>query len=273
MRLALAQINAVVGDLDGNRERILAGLAEAKAAGADLVLFPELAVTGYPPEDLLLRPGFVRAAEESLRRDRARDRRADGARGNALVRPRPLQRVRGLRGRRDEGALPQALSANYGVFDEERYFAPGRELSCSGSARSSSGRRSARTSGSPGRPRPISRSRAPSCSSTSPPRRTTSARRRSARRCSSRGRATTRPTSPSATSSAARTSCSSTATRSCSTTRARCSRGLPASRRRCSSSTSTRARRSAAGCATCAGGRLRGSARTSCEPERRGAPR
>ena len=67
MRLALAQINAVVGDLDGNRERILSGLADARTEGAELVLFPELAVTGYPPEDLLLRPGFVRAAEESLR--------------------------------------------------------------------------------------------------------------------------------------------------------------------------------------------------------------
>ena len=67
MRLALAQINAVVGDLDGNRERILSRLADARAEGAELVLFPELAVTGYPPEDLLLRPAFIRAAEESLR--------------------------------------------------------------------------------------------------------------------------------------------------------------------------------------------------------------
>src|SRR2546429_3924658 len=66
MRLALAQINTVVGDLDGNRDRILGRLDEAKAAGADLVLFPELAVTGYPPEDLLLRPGFIRAAEQTL---------------------------------------------------------------------------------------------------------------------------------------------------------------------------------------------------------------
>ena len=62
----LAQINTVVGDLDGNRERILDRLNEARAAGADLVLFPELAVTGYPPEDLLLRPGFLRAAARSL---------------------------------------------------------------------------------------------------------------------------------------------------------------------------------------------------------------
>ena len=62
MRLALAQIDTTVGDLDGNRERILSGLADAKAAGADVVLFPELAITGYPPEDLLLRPSFVHAA-------------------------------------------------------------------------------------------------------------------------------------------------------------------------------------------------------------------
>src|SRR5918912_1169363 len=66
MRLALAQINSVVGDLDGNRDRVLRRLEEAKEAGADLVLFPELVVTGYPPEDLLLRPSFVRAAERTL---------------------------------------------------------------------------------------------------------------------------------------------------------------------------------------------------------------
>ena len=66
MRLALAQINTTVGDLDGNRERILAGLSEAKDAEADFVLFPELAITGYPPEDLLLRPSFIHAAEASL---------------------------------------------------------------------------------------------------------------------------------------------------------------------------------------------------------------
>src|SRR3954449_3562556 len=66
MRLAFAQINSVVGDLDGNRDRILARLDEARDAGADLVLFPELAVTSYPPEDLLLRPGFIRAARRTL---------------------------------------------------------------------------------------------------------------------------------------------------------------------------------------------------------------
>src|ERR1051325_2717769 len=67
MRLALAQINTVVGDLDGNSRAIVSRLEEARTRGADLALFPELAVTGYPPEDLLLRPGFVRAAARSLR--------------------------------------------------------------------------------------------------------------------------------------------------------------------------------------------------------------
>src|SRR5205809_4947856 len=66
MRLALAQIDPVVGDLEGNRRLILARIEEARVAGADLVVLPELAVTGYPPEDLLLRPGFIRAAERSL---------------------------------------------------------------------------------------------------------------------------------------------------------------------------------------------------------------
>src|SRR6202158_3545487 len=66
MRIALAQINPIVGDLAGNRAMILEGLEEAKTRSADLVLLPELVVTGYPPEDLLLRPGFVRAAQRTV---------------------------------------------------------------------------------------------------------------------------------------------------------------------------------------------------------------
>ena len=58
-RLALAQINPTVGDLDGNTSRILSVMEEARELGADLVAFPELAVTGYPPEDLLLKPSFI----------------------------------------------------------------------------------------------------------------------------------------------------------------------------------------------------------------------
>src|ERR671937_1208733 len=128
MRLALAQINTTVGDLDGNREKILQGLAEARAASADLVLFPELAVTGYPPEDLLLRPGFVRAAAESLR-ELARETRGlsalvgfphfDGDLYNACA----VCTAGAVKAIYRKRFLP-----NYGVFDEDRYFAPARDL-------------------------------------------------------------------------------------------------------------------------------------------------
>jgi NAD+ synthase (glutamine-hydrolysing) len=128
MRLALAQINTVVGDLDGNRERILNRLEEAKDADADLVLFPELAVTGYPPEDLLLRPGFIRAAERSL------DEIARGARGiTALVGTphfdRDLYNACAVCTAGEVKAIyRKRFLPNYGVFDEDRYFAPGHDL-------------------------------------------------------------------------------------------------------------------------------------------------
>jgi len=66
LRVACCQLNAVVGDLDGNVERVLAAYQRAEAAGADVAVFGELMLTGYPPEDLLLKPGFVRASEEAL---------------------------------------------------------------------------------------------------------------------------------------------------------------------------------------------------------------
>jgi NAD+ synthase (glutamine-hydrolysing) len=128
MRLALAQMNTVVGDLDGNRERMLARLREARSAGAELVLFPELAVTGYPPEDLLLRPGFLRAAAAAL------DSIAAKTKGlAALVGVPHLDRdlfnacavcVDG----KVEAIYRKQFLPNYGVFDEDRYFQPGREL-------------------------------------------------------------------------------------------------------------------------------------------------
>src|SRR5580704_12202645 len=68
LRLAAAQLNTVVGDLAGNVEQILGALAAATAAGADLCVVPELAITGYPPEDLLLKPGFVADNMAALKR-------------------------------------------------------------------------------------------------------------------------------------------------------------------------------------------------------------
>jgi NAD+ synthase (glutamine-hydrolysing) len=128
MRLALAQINTIVGDLDGNRDRILERLAEARAAEADVVVFPELAVTGYPPEDLLLRPSFIRAAERTVDEIATETAgivalvgapRFDRDLYNACV----VCADGEVKARYRKRFLP-----NYGVFDEDRYFAPGRDL-------------------------------------------------------------------------------------------------------------------------------------------------
>ena len=128
MRLALAQLDAVVGDLDGNRVLIVDAIREAHAAGADLVVVPELAVTGYPPEDLLLRPGFVKAARASL------DEIATATEGiTALVGcplfERDLANACAVLSRGElRGFYRKHYLPNYGVFDELRYFAAGREL-------------------------------------------------------------------------------------------------------------------------------------------------
>jgi NAD+ synthase (glutamine-hydrolysing) len=128
MRIALAQINPVVGDLDGNRELILGGLEEAREQDADLVLFPELAVTGYPPEDLLLRPGFVRAAERSLEQI-ARAARGLVAVVGAPTFDRDLYNAAAVcAGGEVKALVKKRFLPNYGVFDEMRYFAPGGEL-------------------------------------------------------------------------------------------------------------------------------------------------
>ncbi|MCJ7737788.1 MAG: NAD+ synthase, partial [Anaerolineae bacterium] len=68
MRLALAQINVTVGDLDRNVDKIIAFIERGKMVQADLILFPELVVTGYPPEDLLLKPSFLTASRASVER-------------------------------------------------------------------------------------------------------------------------------------------------------------------------------------------------------------
>src|ERR1043166_9202768 len=128
MRLALAQINTTVGDLDGNRKKILEGLAEARSAAADLVLFPELAVTGYPPEDLLLRPGFIRAAAESLQ-EIARETSEIVALVGFPHLDRDLFNACAVcAGGEVKAVYRKRFLPNYGVFDEDRYFAPARDL-------------------------------------------------------------------------------------------------------------------------------------------------
>src|SRR3954462_5913312 len=124
MRLALAQINSVVGDIDGNAAKIVEWLQEARRATAALVLFPAMVVTGYPPEDLLLRPGFVRAARSAVE---GVARAAHGI--AALVGAPQLERdlfnaCYVLAHGEIRCVYRKRYLPNYGVFDEDRYFAP-----------------------------------------------------------------------------------------------------------------------------------------------------
>jgi NAD+ synthase (glutamine-hydrolysing) len=128
MRLALAQINTTVGDLDGNRERILQAIDEARVAGADVVLLPELAVTAYPPEDLLLRPGFIRAAEESVREIAAQTRGLVALVGYPHFDRDLFNACAVCSGGEVQAVYRKRFLPNYGVFDEDRYFAPARDL-------------------------------------------------------------------------------------------------------------------------------------------------
>ena len=144
-RIAMVQMNPMVGDLNGNARRITAWLREAKQAKADLVAFPELAITGYPPEDLLLKPQFLEdnrcALDEVIRAcdglvavvgyvgqgDHADHRTTRqpvvSAGRNELYNSAAMIANRRLIGNYSKWYLP-----NYGVFDESRYFHPGRRL-------------------------------------------------------------------------------------------------------------------------------------------------
>jgi NAD+ synthase (glutamine-hydrolysing) len=128
VRLALAQINTVVGDLEGNRDRILTCLEDARDAGAGLVVFPELAVTSYPPEDLLLRPAFVKEAKESVREIAAACTDVVALVGTPWFDRDLYNACAVCAGGEIKALYRKRFLPNYGVFDEDRYFAPGREL-------------------------------------------------------------------------------------------------------------------------------------------------
>jgi len=136
VRVAGAQLNLVVGDLGGNEERIAAAMDWAAAEEADVLLLPELAVTGYPPEDLVLKPAFIAdnlAVVERLaaRAGRTRtvvgfiDRVPDPPDRSDAVERRLANAVAVLGDGRLLGVYHKVLLPNYGVFDEERYFAVG----------------------------------------------------------------------------------------------------------------------------------------------------
>ena len=191
MRIALAQINPTVGDLEGNAapDRRARGRGRG-GPGPQLVVFPELVISGYPPEDLLLKDHFLadcaqkltevaRACSQIVAR-----RRCSLAGGGAR-----LQRAAVLAGGRSPGWYRKICLPNYAVFDEKRYFTPGARVLVLARRRCAARRStSARTSGTR-RPRAYSpRARAGhGWSSTCPCRRTTSARGASGKRCSRGG--------------------------------------------------------------------------------------
>ena len=125
--IALGQLNLTVGDLDGNVARIVAAAHDATAAGADVVAVPELAITGYPPEDLVLRPEFIRDNLEAL--DALAGETADGC--DVIVgfvdrSERGLHNAAAVvRGGEVVARYHKCRLPNYGVFDERRYFTPG----------------------------------------------------------------------------------------------------------------------------------------------------
>jgi len=125
VRIALAQVNPTVGDLAGNSQLIVGWMEKAREAGADIVCFPELAITGYPPEDLVLKPAFVRdnLAQLSVI--------AQAAKGIAVVvgfvdeDGDLFNAAAFLQDGEVKAVYHKVFLPNYGVFDEKRYFEPG----------------------------------------------------------------------------------------------------------------------------------------------------
>ena len=125
IRVALCQLNTVVGDLDGNVAKVLAAYDEAMAAGCDVAAFPELAVTGYPPEDLVLRPGFVADNQAALAEVALHTGRCAAVVGFVDAGRDLYNAAAVCSGGTVVGTYRKRLLPNYGVFDEQRYFTPG----------------------------------------------------------------------------------------------------------------------------------------------------
>ena len=121
----MAQLNPTVGDLDANVEAILAMLARAEAEHCDVVVFPELSITGYPPEDLVLKPAFVAANRRALDVIAARTTTCVAVVGFVDADRDLFNAAAVCAGGRVQGVVHKRLLPNYSVFDEARYFAPG----------------------------------------------------------------------------------------------------------------------------------------------------
>ncbi len=125
LRLALAQINTTVGDIEGNFNKIVANLQKAQALQAHVILFPELTLCGYPPEDLLLNIGFLKTNRHYLQKLLPHTQNITAIVGFVDMQDDIYNAAAALHHGRLAGVYRKALLPNYGVFDEERYFRRG----------------------------------------------------------------------------------------------------------------------------------------------------
>jgi NAD+ synthase (glutamine-hydrolysing) len=129
MRIAMAQINATVGDLEGNIEKIKQSMSDAKKNKVDLVIFPELAVTGYPPQDLLLENAFVKRNKELLEELISHNADVAGVIGFVDYKGKNLYNAAAVFIRNKLiGVAYKTLLPTYDVFDEDRYFKSAKEI-------------------------------------------------------------------------------------------------------------------------------------------------
>src|SRR3989344_2938185 len=127
IRIGIAQTNPVVGDLGGNVARIFEGMDKARDAQCDWVVFPELTLTGYPPEDLIFKKHFISETQAALARVKAYARDVTAVVGfiDRDAKGRLYNAAAVLAGRKVTAVYRKICLPNYGVFDEERYFTPG----------------------------------------------------------------------------------------------------------------------------------------------------
>ena len=127
-RIALAQMNPVVGDIRGNSKKITGEIRRAKSAGADIVLFPELALSGYPPEDLLLKPHFIYECDKQLNQIAAEVKDIVAIIGLPIIDSNSYNAAAVCAQGETVEVYRKICLPNYGVFDEQRYFAAGSEV-------------------------------------------------------------------------------------------------------------------------------------------------
>ncbi len=129
IRLALAQINSCVGDIEGNTKEIVLRIEQAKDKGADIICFPEMSVTGYPPEDLLLKKSFIKDNINSLKKIKKSTDSLIAIVGFVDYKGSAYNAAAVIQNGEIKGIYRKTRLPNYGVFDEERYFQPGKEIS------------------------------------------------------------------------------------------------------------------------------------------------